>query len=66
MGHEGCCGECATKLETVAKQVDEVHKLLFQLAESMSALGESPMARGMMRSMGIKVPAKATTGAESK
>lgn len=56
MGHEECCPECANQLAEMRKLVTELHTMVFQFAESMSKLGESPMTRGMLKSMGVKLP----------
>lgn len=56
MGHEGCCHACAQSLAQVTTQVAELHMLITQLAESMSKMGSNPLARNMLRSMGITMP----------
>jgi type II secretory ATPase GspE/PulE/Tfp pilus assembly ATPase PilB-like protein len=63
VGHEGCCAECASQLasqrkliDELLKMVSELHTMIFQFAEYMSKLGESPMTRGMLKSMGVKLP----------
>lgn len=62
MGHEGCCAECAIKLGEIEKKITEVHTFLFELAESMSAIGESPMARAAFKSMGVSLPGRKKNG----
>lgn len=62
MGHEGCCFECQKNITEMHTQIAEIHTLLFELAQSMSALGESPMARAAFKSMGVSLPGRKKNG----
>lgn len=62
MGHDGCCGQCAGDLAQVKAQVAAMHEMMLALADAMSKLGGNPMARSMLRSMGITMP-EVTNGA---
>lgn len=59
MGHEGCCAECAMEIRVMSEKVKELHTMAFSLAEAMSKLGESPMGRGLFRTLGMKAPGAA-------